>query len=372
MYSPLETVFESTMQREGKTVTTYYSKADFTAFMRRNDDGNNFEDRIYMFYPTNSPVVQGSIIKYGTKLYLLVNRETEENTTYYKSSAIACNGSITLNDGTLSGIPCYAYNMGSALVDNNNVMSVIDGNMEFITEASAKSRQIQIGKTFNEFGRTFKVDNTYFKDGVLHLVCEVYANITPTELNFITITDFSQLTYTVGDTTKIEATMTTNGESVTGTITWTSSNTNVATIDGEGNIEFIGDGSVSFAAYWVEKNITENTDTVSVGSVTPTPSNYTASLEYTGSPKLRIGFEKTLTAHLFDSQNTEIENTTWSFVIDTPYPEEVACTYPTANTIALEIDDEDAMSYGETVTITATENGHGQSASCSLEVVGLF
>ncbi len=47
--------------------------------MRRNDDGNNYEDRITLYYYTNAPVVQGSLISNGNKIYILVNRETEEN-----------------------------------------------------------------------------------------------------------------------------------------------------------------------------------------------------------------------------------------------------------------------------------------------------
>ena len=164
MYNPLETVFESTMEREGKTVTAYTSGSEFKAFMRRNDDGNNFEDRITLYYPTTAPVIQGSIISYGNKLYILVNRETEENDCYYKSSGLACNGMITLNDGMVVGVPCYAYNMNGSLIDENQIISVIDGNMEFITESNSLSRQIKIGNKFNEFGRTFKVNNIYYKE----------------------------------------------------------------------------------------------------------------------------------------------------------------------------------------------------------------
>lgn len=36
MYSPLETIFEATMIREGRTMTAYTSGNQFQAFMRRN------------------------------------------------------------------------------------------------------------------------------------------------------------------------------------------------------------------------------------------------------------------------------------------------------------------------------------------------
>lgn len=49
MYTPLESVFASTMEREGRVVTAYTSGEEFQAFMRRNDDGNNTEDRITLY-----------------------------------------------------------------------------------------------------------------------------------------------------------------------------------------------------------------------------------------------------------------------------------------------------------------------------------
>ena len=79
MYTPLESVFAATMEREGRTVTAYTSGAEFQAFMRRNDDGDNTEDRITLFYAINAPIIQGNLVSHGNKIYILVNRETEEN-----------------------------------------------------------------------------------------------------------------------------------------------------------------------------------------------------------------------------------------------------------------------------------------------------
>ena len=61
MYTPLETIFDTTMEREGRNITAYTSGNEFQAFMSRNDDGNNYEDRITLYYYTNAPVVQGVI-----------------------------------------------------------------------------------------------------------------------------------------------------------------------------------------------------------------------------------------------------------------------------------------------------------------------
>lgn len=203
MYTPLETIFDATMEREGRNITAYTSGSEFQAFMRRNDDGNNYEDRITLYYYTNAPVVQGSLISYGNKIYILVNRETEENHCYYKSSALACNGMITLNNREVIGIPCYASAMKDGLAESNNMLSLINGTMEFITESNSLSRQIQIDDTFNEFGRTYKVNNIYYKDGILHVITEVSTNERPIEHLKIVIDGLSKDSYMIGNTAQL-------------------------------------------------------------------------------------------------------------------------------------------------------------------------
>lgn len=359
MYTPLETVFNDTMLREGRTVTAYTSGNEFQAFMRRNDDGNNFEDRITLYYSITAPVIQGSLVSYGNKIYILVNRETEENNCYYKSSGLACNGMITLNDGMVVGVPCYAYNMNNALVDENQVISVLDGNMEFLTESNSLSRQIKIGDTFNEFGRTFKVDNIYYKDGILHLVTEVAADEKPIEHLNIIIDGLTEEYYNIGDTAQLTATLYINNIITTGTVTWESTNTSVATIDGTGLVTFIANGSVAFKAYWVEKNTQNTTNTVGVG----TTDVYTVSIS--GRTTITPGFSRTLTAVLMDKNGNEVTGN-WEFTIDFAYPKYLTTTIEN-NQIILEVEDVDDV-YGETITVTVNEINHNVFASHELLV----
>lgn len=288
MYSPLETVFQETLKREGRTVTAYASGKQFQAFMRRNDDGNNFEDRITLFYPITAPVAQGSLISYGDKIYILVNRETEENQCYYKSSALACNGVITLNDGTIAGIPCYASSMKDGLAEQSNAISMIDGNMEFITEYNPLSEKIKIDDSFNEYGRTWKIDNTYYKDGILHLITGVSTDKKPN---------------------------------------WEPNEKTQIFIDGEYQITIDGRND------------------------------------------LTIGYDRTYTAHLYDSEGAEIEGT-WNFEVNCDYPNLIGTTVD-GNKIRINAKN-DKILLGQNLIVTVTEAKTGAVGIKSIRLTEAF
>lgn len=313
MYTPLETIFDATMEREGRNITAYTSGSEFQAFMRRNDDGNNYEDRIMLYYYTNAPVIQGSLISYGNKIYILVNRETEENHCYYKSSALACNGKITLNNREVIGIPCYASAMKNGLAESNNVLSLISGTMEFITESNSLSRQIKIDDTFNEFGRTYKVNNIYYKDGILHVITEVTTNQMPVEHLAVIIDGLTEKSYMTGDTVQLSATLYINNVITNGTITWESTDTSVAVIDGTGKAIFLSDGSVSFKAYWVEKDISETSTIVIAGNP-----DVSYTYKIIGKPELICGMRRKYTLKITDNAGNEADNVafTWNVLAD--------------------------------------------------------
>ena len=149
---------------------------DITAIVSVCDDGQSTEDRITVYYGVDAPVEQGSLIQYGRKTYVLINKETEENTCYYKSYGIATNGILNNNNGTLWDIPIYGYDMKDGLAYADKIFTMISGNMEFITEITDAVKTLKINDTFNVYGRTFKVDNIYMKDGLFHIIGQVKVN----------------------------------------------------------------------------------------------------------------------------------------------------------------------------------------------------
>ena len=332
MYTPLETIFDATMEREGRNITAYTSGNEFQAFMRRNDDGNNYEDRITLYYYTNAPVVQGSLIAYGNKVYILVNRETEENHCYYKSSALACNGMITLNNREVIGIPCYASAMKDGLAESNNMLSLINGTMEFITESNSLSRQIKVDDTFNEFGRTYKVNNIYYKDGILYVIAKVAINEKPIEHLKIVIDGLSKDTYMIGDTVQLSATLYINNVITSGTVTWESTDTSVASIDGTGKVTFLSDGSVAFKAYWIEKDISETSAIVIAGNP-----DVSYTYKIIGKSEMTCGIRRKYTLKITDNAGNEADNVafTWNVLADFEVEQII-----NGNQITLCVDDE--------------------------------
>ena len=176
MYTPLENVFAATMEREGKNIKAWSNGKEFVAFFRRCDDGQSTEDRINVYYGVDAPVEQGSLIQYGRKTYVLMNKETEENTCYYKSFGIATNGLLNSNNGTIKDVPIYGYDMKDGIAYSDKVFTMISGNMEIITENTDTIKELKINDTFNLYGRTFRTDNTYIKDGLFHIIAQVTTN----------------------------------------------------------------------------------------------------------------------------------------------------------------------------------------------------
>lgn len=176
MRNAAKTQFERSMKREGKTVTTYTGGTEFRAFFRTREEHENQRETIIMYFDVTAPVRPGTLIMMGYGVFLALNRETVENDIYYKSTLIKCNGVFNENTGKIHNVPFYCNNMKSSVSIGNSVLSMLNGNIEAITEENSLSKQIDINQHFNEFGRTFKVTNKYIIDGIVHLICEVQAD----------------------------------------------------------------------------------------------------------------------------------------------------------------------------------------------------
>lgn len=348
------TQFNRTMKREGKTVTTYTGGTGFQAFFRIKEDNENQKETITMYYDITAPVRPGTLVMYGYGVFLALNRETVENDTYYKSALVKCNGVFNELNGNYGNIPFYCDNMKSSVSIGNNVITTLNGNIEFITEENALSKKIEINNYFNEFGRTFRISNRYVIDGIVHIIAEVEADRTPTVNYSIVIDGIPAASVKVGDKVSLSATPYRNGSITTGaTFEWNSDNTSVATVDGVGNVSIIAEGSAHITVLWVETNTKENCIiNVSNGSSIQTLSAYIS-----GGTTLRYGRVKSWTTTIKDISGndvTESADFSWN-IANCNFVNSIQQT-ATGNKIQLRIDEETLIDESFTLEVIYNNN----------------
>lgn len=260
-------VFEETMKRESKRAALLYGGEHFICFFRRNDDNQNTKDTMTMYYRTDAPVYVGSLIAFANSNYLVLNKETAENDIYYKSAVIKCNGTINTHSLSVVGLPFYGDNANNTKSVQTTFYNLIDGNIELLTQDCEKSRALKIDDQFNEYGRTWRITNIYFIDGICHVVCEITADCTPTYEYTLELSSLDSFNVIPHEPAQITATAYINGNRVdNATIKYISSDIDVATIDDNGEINYRRDGEVTFTAIWMEQNVRESTATVRVAT----------------------------------------------------------------------------------------------------------
>ena len=259
----LKRTYDETMKREGIKVTSYFGSESFDAFFRINNDGTNQKYTLIMFYGLDAPVQNGSIILIRGEKYIALNKETIECDVYYKSTMVKANGQITTNDFSVVGLPFYSTDMnyGNAKGDAN--LTIIDGRMEVVTADCELSRKLNINDYFNEWGRTWQIENIYYVDGICKVVLQVTADKPIEHTYTLSLAETNVLSAVVGDMLNLYATAYCDGiEDATAELAWHTSNPDVASIDNEGNVVFVAPGTVTLSVSWDEHNLIQYTNAI--------------------------------------------------------------------------------------------------------------
>lgn len=338
-----QTQFERTMKREGRTVTTYTGGTEFRAFFRTRDEHENQRETIIMYYDVTAPVRPGTLVVVGYGVFLALNRETTENDIYYKSTLIKCNGIFNENTGIVHNVPFYCSNMKSSVSVGNNVITMLNGNIELLTEENSLSKQIDIGQCCNEFGRTFEITNKYIMDGIAHLIAEVRADQKADFVYTIQIDGLLNSSVPVNSVIQLEATPYINNNPTTGaTLDWKSSDNSIATVDSTGKIGGISEGEAKITVTWVEKNISETINITVVNAYMPVIPESTYACEITGNTNLKNGYRRTYTVTFTDKDGNNVDwqgiDYQWNVLADFDVLQTIS-----ENRITVSIDSEDLI-----------------------------
>ena len=157
MYDTLTSQFNEALTREGKIVTDSTGNTQYTCLFRKNSDKNSSDNRLTIFYPTSEAIEQGQLLKYKDNYFLTLNKETDENDTYYKSDLLEVNSEIhtivvadsSNNTGYELNLRAYAEDLSNVGLTGNSQISIVGGNISFIVQDNADSRKLKIDATFS-------------------------------------------------------------------------------------------------------------------------------------------------------------------------------------------------------------------------------
>jgi len=251
MYNTLNSAFTDALKREGKVITAYSDNTPYNVIFKRNSDTNQLQDKLTIFYPVSEGIHAGQLLTYGNKHFLTLNQESPENEIYFKSDLIETNATLhAITNGAEINVPVYAYDITNGLTQNNNVISLVSGDIHIIAEPSL-IQSLAIDSTFDAVGRHWKIDNIISKDNVKHLYCEV----TQTTHTY-TVTITGNDAYHRGESAQLTATAKEDSTIINNaSFVWTSSDTSLATVDNTGLVQFVGDGNVTITATWTTQNV---------------------------------------------------------------------------------------------------------------------
>ncbi len=255
MYDTVNSAFSDALKREGKVINAYSDNTPYNVIFRRNSDTNKLQNTITIFYSADSTIHAGQLLKYKGKTYLSINQESSENDTYLKSDLRQTNAIMNYISGSTEfNVPAYSYDVQSALAVNGTVISTVSGNIELLAEDNSTTRALKLNDCFYALGGYWKIDNLIYKDNVIH----IYVERESTSITY-TLAITANDSYDRGTTAQFTAIAKAGDTVVTNAnITWNSSDNSKATVDSNGNVTFLANGSIDISATWQDHSISSN------------------------------------------------------------------------------------------------------------------
>ena len=288
--------FEQQLQRESTTVSDYFNDTITCKMLfRRTNRGTNPQGKLHCYFKQTEPIGIGSVIVMKGQPYVIISdKDFDESNAVY--SAIAQKTNVTIN-----GIP-FVVDTATYGESQGSIFTQVDGDVIIYTGFNTITNKIKVNNNINAFGNSYQVSNRFVKENILYIHLKqttttpdhykiVYNGVTSFDINE---SNTYQLTYTV----------TNNGSVVENpTITYSSSDETVATVDSNGLMTMLKEGTV---------NITATAYSASVTTAMTIADSSTPSVDYTmnivaSSYSIRVGGSyKSLTVKYYNSEGTEI------------------------------------------------------------------
>ena len=233
--------FEQQLQRESTTVSDFFDNSKTCEMLfRRTNRGTNPQGKLHCYFKQTEPIGIGSVIVMKGQPYVIISdKDFDESNAVY--SAIAQKTNVTIN-----GVP-FVVDTATYGEAQGSIFTQVDGDVIIYTGFNTITSKIKVNDYINAFGNSYQVSNKFVKENILYVHIKqtttipdnydiVYNGVTSFDLNE---SNTYQLTYTV----------TNNGSVVENpTITYSSSDETIATVDSNGLMTMLKEGSVDITA----------------------------------------------------------------------------------------------------------------------------
>lgn len=288
--------FEQQLQRESTTVSDYFN--DTTAckmLFRRTNRGTNPQGKLHCYFKQTEPIGIGSVIVMKGQPYVIISdKDADESNAFY--SAIAQKTNVTIN-----GIP-FVVDTATYGESQGTIFTQVDGDVIIYTGFNTITDKIKVNNHINAFGNSYDVINKFVKENILYIHLKQTTAIPDHyEITYNGVTSFDinesttyQLSYTV-----------TNNDIVVEnpTITYSSSDETIATVDSNGLMTMLQEGSVDITATAYSASVT------TAMTIANTSADYTISITSSTDTITLGGSYKTLTCLFTDKDGQDITET---------------------------------------------------------------
>ena len=288
--------FEQQLQREHTVVSDFFDNSKTCKMLfRRTNRGTNPQGKLHCYFKQTEPFAIGSVIVMKGQPYVIISdKDADESNAFY--SAIAQKTNVIIN-----GIP-YVVDTATYGEAQGSIFTQVDGDVIIYTGFNTIADKIKVNDYITAFGNAYQVSNRFVKENIIYIHLKQTTSMPDHyEIVYNGVTSFDIKEST---TYQLSYSVTNNGNPVYNpTITYSSSDETVATVDSNGLMTMLKEGSVNITATAYSASVT----TTMTITDTSTPSlDYTMEI-YASTDTLKIGGSyKSLTVKYYNSEGTEI------------------------------------------------------------------
>lgn len=287
--------FEQQLQRESTTVSDFFDNSKTCKMLfRRSNRGTNPQGKLHCYFKQTEPIGIGSVIVMKGQPYVIISdKDFDESNAVY--SAIAQKTNVTIN-----GIP-YVVDTATYGESQGTIFTQVDGDVIIYTGFNTITNKIKVNDYINAFGNSYQVSNRFVKENIIYVHLKQTTTIPDNfkiVYNGVTSFDIKEST-----TYQLSYTVTNNGSVVENpTITYSSSDETIATVDSNGLMTMLKEGTVDITARYSDASVTT---TMTIANSSPSV-DYRMEI-YASTDTLKVGGSyKNLTVKYYNSEGTEI------------------------------------------------------------------